>query len=87
MRITSTVAALAAIAAIATAATATPMHHRHAAKADNGAAAVRALNEKSLQQASAAAPMMATPGQAPAMSDSGAMAAPAAPAPAPSTPQ
>lgn len=73
MRNLLTIAALAA--GLATAANATPtMRHHHAAKADNGSAAVRDLNEKSLQQASAGAPM-ASPTTAPAMSDSG-MAAP-----------
>lgn len=66
---------MAALAAsFATASSAKPMMHHHRMKADSGSAEVRALNEKSLQQANAGSTMMATPGQSRAMSDAGTMA-------------
>jgi hypothetical protein len=95
MRRILTMAALAAGLATAASATTTTTHHRHAAPSDDGSAAVRALNEKSLQQAEAGVPMT-PPMSSPTMSDSGAAgtmtsgmnAAPSAPEPAaPTTPQ
>ncbi len=75
MRNILTIAALAAgLATAAGAATPTMTHHHHSAKADDGAAEVRALNEKSLQEASAGMPMTAQMAQS-VMSDSGAPAA------------
>lgn len=80
-----TIFALTAAAVLTTAATAATTH-RHMAKPETGSAAVRELNEKSLQQASAGG---TAPGAAP-MSDASQMAAAApmsAPAPAdPATP-
>ena len=77
---------LAAIAAtLATGATArtTTVHHRHTmTHADSGSAAVRELNAKSLQQASAGG--MATPPAA--MSDSGAAMTPPAAMPTDAAP-
>ncbi len=66
-------------AGLATAANATTTtHHRHArtdsGKADGGSAAVRELNEKSLQQASAGTSATTPPASGQAMSDSGAQA-------------
>ena len=84
MRTTMMIAALAV--GIATAATATPTTHHRRATSDTGSAAVRALNEKSLQQASAGTSGMPMGGQTgTAMSDSG-TAAPMNGAPMNSTP-
>ena len=78
MRILLTMTAIGLATIGATAATATPTTHHRATRSDSGSAAVRALNEKSLQQASAGSTMTSS---SPAMSDSGAAAmAPAAPA-------
>ena len=76
MRNLLTIAALAAGLATAANATTPTTRHHHAAKADNGSAAVRELNEKSLQQASAGTPMSSPTSStmSPAMSDSGAAA-------------
>ena len=73
MRTLLTFAALAALASGASATT-TTTHHRHTmakhtARADSGSAEVKALNEKSLQQAQATP--MTTPGADRSMSDSG----------------
>ncbi len=64
-------------AGLATSATATPTKHHHRAP-DSGAATVRALNEKSLQQAPAAA-MTASPPMAPAVPEPNAAATDTAP--------
>lgn len=63
-------------AGLAQAANATPimMHRHHAMKSDTSSVAVRDLNEKSLQQASAGSSTgmpMSTPMSTPPMSDSG----------------
>ncbi len=72
MRNLLTVAALAVGLATAAGAT-TTTHHRHA-RTDSGSAAVRELNEKSLQQASTGTSMAGQPAGGQAMSDSGAQA-------------
>ena len=70
MRTPLILAALAATLATSATARTTTVQHRHTVtRADSGSAAVRALNEKSLQQASAGATGMAAP--AAAMSDQG----------------
>jgi hypothetical protein len=74
MRNLLTITAIAAgIATAAGASTPTTSRHHHSTRADNQSAEVRALNEKSLQQASAGMPMTGQMAQS-TMSDSGASA-------------